>query len=104
VVTTQPPSEGLSREARWRVLRQPAPGTHRLYECATDDLRSFISKDEQCEGHPVRSAVGFVFSERGPGAIELFRCSVLDREDRFVSSDRSCEGQRLELSLGYAFD
>ena len=91
---------GFTTETSWRVLREAAPGTHMLYECAVG-MHNLLTPDLGCEGlHPL-GPVGYVYDAPTPGAVGLQRCVVPSNGDHFVSTDPGCEGQRTESTLGY---
>ena len=94
------PPQGFAQEKSWRLLRDPAPQTVLLYECAVGQ-HNFLTKDVNCEGQRPLGPVGYAYTTAQPGSIDLHRCRIGAGVDHFVGI-AGCEGQIDEGSLGYA--
>lgn len=92
---------GFTAESSWRLLRDPAPGTALLYECAVGG-HNFLTTAASCEGQQPMGPVGYIYTSAQPGAVQLRRCRVGAGSDHFVSPSPTCEGQNDEGSLGWA--
>jgi hypothetical protein len=90
---------GFAQENSWRLLRDPAPQTTLLYECAVAQ-HNFITTDVNCEGQQPMGPVGYAYATAQPGSINLHRCRIDAGVDHFVGP-AGCEGQIDEGSLGY---
>jgi hypothetical protein len=93
------PPQGFAEENAWRLLRDPAPQTVLLYECAVGQ-HNFITKDVSCEGQRPMGPVGYAYTTAQPGSIDLHRCRIGAGVDHFVGP-AGCEGQTDEGSLGH---
>ena len=91
---------GFTYESSWRLLREPAAGTHMLYECAVG-FHNLISLDPGCEGLEPRGPVGYAYDAQAAGTIPLYRCSIGGGADHFISSSATCEGQSVDGPLGF---
>ena len=94
------PPQGFTVEKSWRLLRDPAPQTVLLYECAVGQ-HNFLTKDAGCEGQQPLGPVGYAYTAAQPGSVDLHRCRIGAGTDHFVGL-AGCEGQTDEGSLGYA--
>ncbi|MFB6724314.1 DUF5722 domain-containing protein [Kribbella sp. NPDC056345] len=92
---------GFAAEGTWRLLREPAPGTARLYECQVGG-HNLLTLDSGCEGLRALGPVGYVLTSSAPGAVPIYRCYIPGNGDHFISRDSACEGQRTEQLLGYS--
>jgi Family of unknown function (DUF5722) len=90
---------GFAAENSWHLLRDPAPQTALLYECAVGQ-HNFLTKDAGCEGQQPMGPVGYAYTTSQPGSIDLHRCRIGAGVDHFVGP-AGCEGQIDEGSLGY---
>jgi len=91
---------GFVEERSWRLLREPAPGTVLLFECAVGG-HSLLTPDPGCEGQQPMGPVGYAWTDAAAGRLPLHRCRIGAGSDHFVSPDPSCEGQIHERLLGY---
>ncbi|MFD9368506.1 hypothetical protein ACFWA6_12460 [Streptomyces sp. NPDC060020] len=102
LASSRPLPAGFTHEAVWNVLRDPAPGTVRLYECKAAD-HSLLTPDPGCEGQQSLGAVGYVYTKPVPGSVPLYRCYIPSVFDHFVSNRADCEGPYVkEGLLGHA--
>ncbi|MEU9233851.1 hypothetical protein [Streptomyces subrutilus] len=102
LASTRPLPAGFTHEGIWKVLRDPAPGTVRLYECKVAS-HSLLTADPGCEGQQPLGAVGYVYTRPVPGSVPLYRCYIPSVFDHFVSGRADCEGPYTrEGLLGYA--
>ncbi|MGP3683403.1 discoidin domain-containing protein [Streptomyces sp. IBSNAI002] len=102
LASSRPLPAGFTQEAVWKVLRDPAPGTVRLYECKVAN-HSLLTADPGCEGQQPLGAVGYVYTRPVPGSVPLYRCYIPSVFDHFVSNRADCEGPYTkEGLLGYA--
>jgi hypothetical protein len=92
---------GFSAEQSYRLLRDPAPGTELLYECAVGQ-HNLITKQAGCENQQPMGPVGYIYTAPQPGSVALRRCSAGGGADHLVSPDPGCEGLSDEGLLGYA--
>lgn len=96
----------FTAEQSWRLLRDPAPGTTLLYECAVGApgaSHSLLSPAASCEGQQPMGPVGYLEVAAAPRTVALYRCRVGAGADHFVSTDAGCEGQTMEMLLGYVW-
>ncbi|MFE1415068.1 hypothetical protein ACFW6F_30370 [Streptomyces sp. NPDC058746] len=102
LASSRPLPAGFTHEGVWKVLRDPAPGTVRLYECKVAE-HSLLTPDPGCEGQQPLGAVGYVYTKPVPGSVPLYRCYIPSVFDHFVSGRADCEGPYTrEGLLGYA--
>jgi hypothetical protein len=99
--STRLPPAGFTVESSVRLLRDPAPGTRLLYECAIGS-HNLISADPGCEGLLPLGPVGHVHTSPEPGTVALHRCAAGGGQDHLVSTDPGCEGATVEGLLGHA--
>ncbi len=92
---------GFDPEQSYHLLRDPAPGTELLYECAVGQ-HNLLTKAVSCENQQPMGPVGYVYTAARPGAVALYRCSLGGGADHFISPAADCEGQTSEGLLGYA--
>ncbi|MCA9659427.1 MAG: hypothetical protein KC486_13860, partial [Myxococcales bacterium] len=96
---------GFSTERSWRLLRDAAPGTHMLYECAVGAPgagHDLLTTDVGCEGLQPMGPVGYASTAATAETVPLHRCRTAGG-DHFVSQDPGCEGQTMESRLGYVW-
>lgn len=98
--STRLPPPGFTVEQSYGLLRDAAPGTHMLYECAVGQ-HNLISQAAACEGLQPMGPVGYAYDAADAGRVALYRCAVGGGADHFVSPDAACEGQTQEGLLGY---
>lgn len=91
--------DGFTEESAWHLLRDEAPGTVLLFECAVGS-HDLLTPDAGCEGLVPLGPVGWVYPTEQPGTVALNRCYA--GGDHFVSSDPGCEGATFEQTLGWA--
>ncbi len=100
------PPSGFVAESSFRLLRDSAPGTQMLYECAVGAAGSghnLLSQDPGCELLQPMGPVGYVHQSQQPDTVALYRCATANGADHFVSPDTACEGQTTESLLGYVY-
>lgn len=90
---------GFVQENSWRLLRDAAPQTVLLYECAVGQ-HNFLTQDVNCEGQQPMGPVGYAYITAQPGSVDLHRCRIGAGTDHFVGP-AGCEGQIDEGSLGH---
>jgi len=103
------PPAGFTIEGTFKILNSPDSDTTLYYECTTNGLNNFVSKDPKCEGQTVLSLLGYIYKiPIGKFTIPLYRCFVPNGtpfipNDRFISIDINCEqkGLKNEGLLGY---
>ena len=83
-----------------KLLRDEAPGTQLLYECARSG-HNFLTLDVGCDGEQPLGPVGYIWTAPGPGKVSLYACSWLGNTDNFASVNPSCEGVTTDGLLGY---
>ncbi|MFT4624482.1 MAG: hypothetical protein ACI8PZ_003141 [Myxococcota bacterium] len=98
--STRPAPSSFAAESSTLLLRDEAPGTVLLYECAVGD-HSMLTRDSGCEGQLPLGPVGWAWADAEPGTSPLHRCRIGLGDDHFVSLDPGCEGQVLESVLGW---
>lgn len=92
---------GFGAESSWRLLRDPAPGTALLHECAVGG-HNLLTQQASCEGQRPMGPVGYIYTSAQPGTVQLRRCSTGAGADHLVSASPTCEGLTDEGALGYA--
>ena len=95
------PPPGFNVEQSYRLLRDPAPGTELLYECAVGQ-HNLLTKQAGCENQQPMGPVGYIYTAPQPGSVALRRCSAGGGADHLISPDAGCEGLSDEGLLGYA--
>ncbi|NOZ85324.1 MAG: hypothetical protein GXP49_03495, partial [Deltaproteobacteria bacterium] len=92
--------EGFVLEGKgWKILREEAPGTRMLFECAKSK-HNFLSLDVNCGGQQPMGPVGWIWTSQEAGTVPFFACSTRFG-DNFVSTDSNCEGKTKDGLLGY---
>ncbi|MEV5970380.1 hypothetical protein [Streptomyces sp. NPDC051921] len=89
---------GFTHEAVWKVLRDPAPDTVRLYECQAA-RHSLLTPDPGCEGLPSLGPIGYVYARAVPGSVPVYRCHIPSVFDHFVTNRADCEGPYVREGL-----
>jgi hypothetical protein len=103
-VTTRMPPSGFWEEGYWHILREPAAGTHLLYECLAPGnagtTHSLVTTAAHCENLYPLGPLGYVYDAPAAGRVPIYRCSAPGTH--FVSPAANCEGTTFEGLLGYA--
>jgi hypothetical protein len=94
------PPSGFVEEQAYRLLRDEAPGTVMLYECAVGQ-HNLLTRQPGCEGLRPMGPVGYAYDAQQPGTVPLYRCNMGNGADHFASTDPGCEGQVTESLLGW---
>jgi hypothetical protein len=92
---------GFAVEQSFRLLRDPAPGTALLYECAVGQ-HNLLTTQAGCENQQPMGPVGYIYTAPQPGSVALRRCSAGGGADHLISPAANCEGLTDEGLLGYA--
>lgn len=103
--TTRVPPPGAGYETAWKLLREPAVGTHMLYECRAPGFgttHSLVTQDPNCENLEPLGPLGYAYDAPGPGRVPLYRCaSGAGPGTHLISSHANCEGLDFEGLQGY---
>lgn len=91
---------GFTSEQAFRLLHDPAPDTHMLYECAVGG-HDLLTTAPGCEGQQPLGPVGYAWNTAGGGRVALVRCRIGAGTDHFISTDPACEGATPDAQLGY---
>lgn len=84
----------------WLLLRDEAPGTALLYECAVGG-HNILTRDVNCENQHPMGPVGYILTQPLKGTTPLRRCRLGSGIDHLVTTHPACEGWTEESILGY---